>query len=190
MLREPSNPATASARPNVRYPSRSNQVIPPCSWTWRRRRTASSASKSPSKRRRPPAEPRLWEELGASLLDRYLVGADASYLDEALAAFDRSLELGSESAGLHRDVGAQAAKQGVDALYILGAEATPFGEGAKAFGMPGEDVHDVMDGGELADMLAGELRAGDAVLFKASRAVGLEGVAGDVIERLLSRAAV
>jgi len=100
------------------------------------------------------------------------------------------LELGAESAELHRNVGAQAARQGVDALYVVGREAAPLGEGAKAFGMPGENVHDVADDDELTDMLARDLHAGDAVLFKASRAVGLESVAGNVIERLLSRAAV
>jgi UDP-N-acetylmuramyl pentapeptide synthase len=88
-----------------------------------------------------------------------------------LAVLGDMLELGSDEASLHREVGAHAAASGVDVLITVGERARKM---AGAF--PGE-THSVADAAEAASMLTGLLRAGDVVLVKGSRGVGLEVVA-------------
>ena len=48
------------------------------------------------------------------------------------------------------------------------------GEGAVAAGMSASAVRHASSAEEAAGLLAGELAAGDAVLFKASRGIGLD----------------
>ena len=81
------------------------------------------------------------------------------------------LELGPESEGFHVEVGRHAERVGVDLLIAVGPRAA-----AMLAGFEGE-AHAVADAGEAA-ALAGELlTAGDTVLIKASRGMGLEAVA-------------
>jgi UDP-N-acetylmuramoyl-tripeptide--D-alanyl-D-alanine ligase len=88
-----------------------------------------------------------------------------------IAVLGDMLELGSQEAKLHREVGAAAAQAGVDVLVTVGPRAAVMldvfdGEG-----------YAVADAGEAAS-LAGELiESGDVVLVKGSRGVGLEVVA-------------
>ena len=79
-------------------------------------------------------------------------------------------ELGRTGPEYHREVGAVAAELGVDELLAVGELARGYLEG----GVPGRWVANVHDALRQVDEL---VRPGDAVLVKASRAVGLEAVA-------------
>jgi UDP-N-acetylmuramoyl-tripeptide--D-alanyl-D-alanine ligase len=79
-------------------------------------------------------------------------------------------ELGRTGPEYHREVGAAASELGVDELLAVGELARGYLEG----GVPGRWVANVHDALRQVDEL---LRPGDAVLVKASRAVGLEAVA-------------
>jgi UDP-N-acetylmuramoyl-tripeptide--D-alanyl-D-alanine ligase len=79
-------------------------------------------------------------------------------------------ELGRTGPAYHREVGEAAAELGVDELLAVGELARGYLEG----GVPGRwvaNVHDALR--ELGEVV----RPGDAVLVKASRAVGLEAIA-------------
>jgi UDP-N-acetylmuramoyl-tripeptide--D-alanyl-D-alanine ligase len=79
-------------------------------------------------------------------------------------------ELGRTGPEYHREVGAAASELGVDELLAVGELARGYLEG----GVPGRWVANVHDALRQVDDL---VRPGDAVLVKASRAVGLEAVA-------------
>ena len=84
-------------------------------------------------------------------------------------------ELGRTGPEYHREVGEAAASLGVDQLLAVGELARGYLEG----GVPGRwvpNVHEAVR--ELGDVV----RPGDAVLVKASRAVGLEAVAAALTE--------
>jgi UDP-N-acetylmuramoyl-tripeptide--D-alanyl-D-alanine ligase len=84
-------------------------------------------------------------------------------------------ELGRTAAAYHREVGEAAASLGVDELLAVGELARGYLEA----GVPGRwvpNVHEAVR--ELGDVV----RPGDAVLVKASRAVGLEAVAAALTE--------
>lgn len=86
------------------------------------------------------------------------------------------LELGDFSETAHRSVGAYAAEKQVDLLYCYGQNAAYIADAAKH----NVKVLHFTDKEALFDALLAELRAGDAVLFKASRGMALE----EVIEKL------
>jgi UDP-N-acetylmuramoyl-tripeptide--D-alanyl-D-alanine ligase len=84
-------------------------------------------------------------------------------------------ELGRTAPAYHREVGEAAAQLGVDEVLAVGALA----RGYLDAGVPGRwvpNVHEAVR--ELGDVV----RPGDAVLVKASRAVGLEAVAAALTE--------
>jgi UDP-N-acetylmuramoyl-tripeptide--D-alanyl-D-alanine ligase len=84
-------------------------------------------------------------------------------------------ELGRTAPDYHREVGEAAATLGVDELLAVGELARGYLDG----GVPGRwvpNVHEAVR--ELPDVV----RPGDAVLVKASRAVGLEAVAAALTE--------
>jgi UDP-N-acetylmuramoyl-tripeptide--D-alanyl-D-alanine ligase len=88
-----------------------------------------------------------------------------------VAVLGDMLELGAEEAALHREVGTLAERAGVEVLVTVGPRAV-----AMLDTFDGE-AYAVADAGEAA-ALAGELvGAGDVVLVKGSRGVGLEVVA-------------
>jgi UDP-N-acetylmuramoyl-tripeptide--D-alanyl-D-alanine ligase len=87
-----------------------------------------------------------------------------------VAVLGDMLELGPEAPRLHREIGAHAAERGVELLITVGPLAAEMGRG-----FAGES-HSVADAQAAAELLGGLLRAGDTVLVKGSRAVGLERV--------------
>ena len=96
-----------------------------------------------------------------------------------IAVLGNMLELGSYSAELHRKVGEYAAELGVDMLFCFGTDAGFIADGAVAKGLDADAVKRFPDIGSVAalgDALRAELKAGDCVLFKASRGVKLERV--------------
>ncbi|MGH2853229.1 MAG: UDP-N-acetylmuramoyl-tripeptide--D-alanyl-D-alanine ligase [Solirubrobacteraceae bacterium] len=95
-----------------------------------------------------------------------------------VAVLGDMLELGAEERRMHREVGAHARARGVQLLVAVGPLAGEMGEELDG------PVYRVPDAGEAAELLPGLLRAGDRVLVKGSRGVGLELVA----ERLVGEA--
>jgi UDP-N-acetylmuramoyl-tripeptide--D-alanyl-D-alanine ligase len=83
-----------------------------------------------------------------------------------VAILGEMAELGAESERYHREIGALLAELGVEALVAVG-------EPARAYMTPGvREMRWVARPEGFEEML----QPGDAVLVKASRAVGLEGV--------------
>jgi UDP-N-acetylmuramoyl-tripeptide--D-alanyl-D-alanine ligase len=84
-------------------------------------------------------------------------------------------ELGRTGPAYHREVGEAAASLGIDELLAVGELARSYLEG----GVPGRWVPNVH---EAVRALGDVVHPGDAVLVKASRAVGLEAVAAALTE--------
>ena len=81
------------------------------------------------------------------------------------------LELGRDSSELHRGCGKFAAEQGITIVVGVRGKAVHIVDGAEAAGAKGIFLESPEAAGEW---LRAELRAGDAVLLKASRGVQLE----------------
>ena len=87
-----------------------------------------------------------------------------------VAVLGDMLELGTDAPRFHREIGAHAARRGVALLVTVGSLAAEMGST-----FPGE-AYAVDDANGAAELLATLLRAGDTVLVKGSRGVGLERV--------------
>lgn len=85
-----------------------------------------------------------------------------------LAILGEMAELGESSGGYHRELGALAAELGIEVLGV--------GEPARDY----EPVAWVATADEVPAAAASVVEPGDAVLVKASRAVGLEGIADEI----------
>ena len=92
-----------------------------------------------------------------------------------LAVLGEMRELGPEAAAYHREIGEHARARGIEVLVGVGGLGADYGAAAHA-----------EDADAAADALAAELRPGDAVLIKGSRAVGLERVAEKLTENSLA----
>jgi UDP-N-acetylmuramoyl-tripeptide--D-alanyl-D-alanine ligase len=90
-----------------------------------------------------------------------------------VAVLGEMLELGPETGTFHRGVGSHAATQ-ADLLIVVGEGARPIAEGARAAGMPANQIVETADRDGALRILLDGLRAGDTVLFKASRGVALD----------------
>jgi UDP-N-acetylmuramoyl-tripeptide--D-alanyl-D-alanine ligase len=88
-----------------------------------------------------------------------------------VAVLGDMLELGPDAPRLHRELGEHAGARGVDLLIAVGSLAS---EAAHAFAGESRTAADAPAAAELVPEL---LRAGDTVLVKGSRGVGLERVA-------------
>jgi UDP-N-acetylmuramoyl-tripeptide--D-alanyl-D-alanine ligase len=117
------------------------------------------------------------EAMASALRTLAVMSGEASSRRRSFAVLGYMAELGDHSDELHREAGALAARTGVTGLIVVGDEAVPMLDGAKA--QPewqGELVH-VPDASAALRALAQRLGPGDVVLVKASRAAGLERVA-------------
>ena len=86
-------------------------------------------------------------------------------------------ELGKNSDELHRAVGEFAAKHGVDTIFTLGSLGKLIADGATAAGFDCKNVishADIDEIDALVEKIKETLAPGDAILFKASRALRLE----------------
>lgn len=91
-----------------------------------------------------------------------------------LAAGDMR-ELGADSESLHEHIGRIAAQAGVDLLFVTGEYAAAMKKGAVRQGMAENSIV-VGEKPDLAEKLRESLGAGDWVLVKGSRSVGMETV--------------
>jgi UDP-N-acetylmuramoyl-tripeptide--D-alanyl-D-alanine ligase len=98
------------------------------------------------------------------------------------AVLGEMLELGAASVAEHEAVGRLARRSGVDRLVAVGEGARAVHAGALAEGaLEGEESVVVADVPAALELLASQLRPGDAVLVKASRGAGLERVAAGLL---------
>ncbi len=101
-----------------------------------------------------------------------------------IAVLGQMAELGSIAADEHEKVGELAARLRVDRVITIGPEAKAIAVAAVREGVEPDDVAEYDDAdGALADVLA-TARAGDVVLVKGSRVVGLERLAERLVEAL------
>jgi UDP-N-acetylmuramoyl-tripeptide--D-alanyl-D-alanine ligase len=85
-------------------------------------------------------------------------------------------ELGEHAEGAYRSIGALVAQLGIDVVVGVGEGS------AIAHAAPGVDAIVVRDAHEARDEVMKLVGSGDAVLVKASRAVGLEIVAESMLD--------
>ncbi|HSS45677.1 MAG TPA: cyanophycin synthetase, partial [Thermoanaerobaculia bacterium] len=90
-----------------------------------------------------------------------------------IAVLGDMLELGPEDFWWHEEAGRYAVGR-ADRLICVGPRARSIGEGAIEAGFPVAEVRYLSSAEEAANLLDSMLIEGDAVLFKASRTVGLE----------------
>lgn len=90
------------------------------------------------------------------------------------------LELGEKAPSFHFDLGRIAASLSVDLLYFTGIYGEEVRRGALSAGMVDRTVRIFEDKEGLWEDLRGELRAGDLMLVKASRAMAME----EIVEKV------
>ncbi len=111
-----------------------------------------------------------------------LVGVAARGRRRTWAVLGAMGELGDISRAEHEAVGTEVRRRGIDRLVAVGEDA--LGIYAGAAGEPADEegfIH-VPDIGSALQVLGSQLRAGDVVLVKASRYVGLESLADALLE--------
>jgi UDP-N-acetylmuramoyl-tripeptide--D-alanyl-D-alanine ligase len=100
----------------------------------------------------------------------------------AFAILGHMAELGAISRASHEEVGEFAARADLAGLIAVGEEAAPILAGARRVRSWTGEALAVPDGAAALDALANQLKPGDVVLVKASRAAHLEGVAAELVE--------
>jgi UDP-N-acetylmuramoyl-tripeptide--D-alanyl-D-alanine ligase len=96
-----------------------------------------------------------------------------------IAVLGDMLELGDQSATLHRQVGRVVGDHGIDRLYVTGRFAGHVADGAREGGMASERIVCAAKP-DLTEQLVGQLMAGDLVLVKGSRGMAMETVVAAV----------
>jgi len=91
-----------------------------------------------------------------------------------VAVLGNMLELGSWAADGHREVGAAAAKLGVDCLVVVGDLAEGIADGAVSAGLPAEKIYRCTVNEQAMKALDSIVREGDVVLIKGSRGMQME----------------
>ncbi|MGB3790491.1 MAG: UDP-N-acetylmuramoyl-tripeptide--D-alanyl-D-alanine ligase [Phormidesmis sp.] len=96
-----------------------------------------------------------------------------------IAVLGTMKELGAQSVTLHREIGETVAKLGLDRLLILADpdEAEAMAAGARSVPSQQFASHD-----DLVSSLKEQMRAGDRVLFKASRSVAMDKVVDQLLK--------
>lgn len=118
------------------------------------------------------------ESMAAALAALVAVGAGR----RTWAVLGEMLELGAASPAEHARVGRLVRSLGVDRLVVVGEGARAVHVGALDRGaVDGEDAVLVSDVAAAIQLLSARLGAGDVVLVKASRSVGLERVAEELL---------
>ena len=115
-----------------------------------------------------------------------LAGADAQHNGDGMAGrrtiavLGEMRELGEIAVAEHEAVGRLAVRMGVDRLLVVGADAEPIHRAASSAGLRGSSTA-FPDADAAIEVLRSEVRPGDIVLVKASRAAGLERVAAELL---------
>jgi UDP-N-acetylmuramoyl-tripeptide--D-alanyl-D-alanine ligase len=107
----------------------------------------------------------------AAMID--LLTKTGNYRRRILAAGEM-LELGPDSARLHREAGCYAATRRLDCVVAVQGNALQIMNGAAEAGMPASQVHFFADSSAAAEFVTGFVRPGDLLLVKGSRGVKME----------------
>ena len=102
-----------------------------------------------------------------------LLAKTPNYRRRILAAGEM-LELGPDSANLHREAGRSAASQRIDSIVAVQGNAVQIANGAIQAGVPSSHAHFFADSSAAAAFLAEFVRPGDLLLVKGSRGVKME----------------
>ena len=102
-----------------------------------------------------------------------LLAKTPNYRRRILAAGEM-LELGPDSANLHREAGRSAALQRIDSIVAVQGNAVQIANGAIQSGVPASHAHFFADSSAAAAFLADFVRPGDLLLVKGSRGVKME----------------
>ncbi len=97
-------------------------------------------------------------------------------------------ELGDITRAAHTEVGDRAGRV-LDRLYVIGDEAATMAAAAREAGMASTAIVIANDRDALARQVVADLAAGDGILVKASRALGLEVVVDSILAAEAGRAA-
>jgi UDP-N-acetylmuramoyl-tripeptide--D-alanyl-D-alanine ligase len=109
----------------------------------------------------------------ASMMLSLSMLADLSGPTRRIAVLGDMKELGGEARSRHEDVGRHAAGLGLDAIWWVGEEVEHVARGIQGAGSSAS-LERYATAEEAAAAARGRIRAGDAVLVKASRAVALD----------------
>lgn len=93
-----------------------------------------------------------------------------------VAVLGDMLELGDVAVQAHREIGAAAARLGIDVLIAAGGFARFLAEGARQGGLDAGNVFEAETAVDAARLLREHSRAGDTVLVKGSRGMRMETV--------------
>ncbi len=99
-----------------------------------------------------------------------------------IAVLGDMYELGEQATQLHREVGQAAATHGVNRLFLMGDHAPDIARGAAERGLNNSHVTVENDMAQLAHAVMDELKSGDVILIKGSRAMRMERLA-EVLKR-------
>jgi len=86
------------------------------------------------------------------------------------------LELGNESAQLHKEIGETVSCLNIDLLWTVGKYASEIAKAAKSSGTPESQVISFQDVSDITPAEINELRENDIVLIKGSRGMHMENI--------------
>ncbi|MDZ4179617.1 MAG: UDP-N-acetylmuramoyl-tripeptide--D-alanyl-D-alanine ligase [Coriobacteriia bacterium] len=98
-----------------------------------------------------------------------------------IAVLGDMAELGSLTELAHFRIGEEVARLNIDVLVTVGERARRIADGARAEGMDGSCIRPCATADEGSEVLDDLVRAGDVVLVKASRVMGLERVVEGIV---------
>lgn len=102
--------------------------------------------------------------------------------NRTVAILGDMLDLGDAAESAHEELGRLVARLGIHHLVCVGPLARVAGRAAVAAGIPFSRVWDTGSPDQLHELLDEVLKPGDFVLFKGSRAIGLERAAQTLLE--------
>jgi UDP-N-acetylmuramoyl-tripeptide--D-alanyl-D-alanine ligase len=97
-----------------------------------------------------------------------------------IAVLGDMLELGAQSASLHRQIGRAAGDARIDRLYVAGRFAAEVADGARAAQMPSARIF-CGDKQAIVDQLCSYLQGGELILVKGSRGMAMEEVVEAIV---------
>jgi UDP-N-acetylmuramoyl-tripeptide--D-alanyl-D-alanine ligase len=97
-----------------------------------------------------------------------------------IAVLGDMLELGDTARDIHKWIGTMVCRMGIDLLIVYGDFKEEVYDGAVSEGMASGRVHRVANKDDIINILENNMRDGDVILVKGSRAAGME----DVVEKL------
>jgi UDP-N-acetylmuramoyl-tripeptide--D-alanyl-D-alanine ligase len=118
-----------------------------------------------------------------SQMVRTIAESGAKQTRRRIVVAGEMLELGPESADMHREAGREMARLGIDVVWGVRDMAREIVEGAREAGMSAEATRFFESAEETASALTEELREGDLVLIKGSRGVRTDKVVAALRDR-------